>query len=98
MITITEFSVDKIRDPFGIVAGDRYEFRLELDIEEDDELYSESGVYVRVIFRVDGEESRMVKYELHERGSDRYLDFDLEEEEEKQIEAFCREHYSEWEE
>lgn len=97
MITITEFEVDKIKDPFGIVAGDRYEFRLELDIEEDDELYSESGIYVRVIFRVDGESSSMVKYELHERGSDRYLDFDLEEEEEKQIEVFCREHYSEWE-
>ncbi|AZN41872.1 DUF6509 family protein [Paenibacillus albus] len=98
MITITEFEVDKIKDPFGIVVGDRYEFRLDLDIEEDDELYTESGVYIRVIFRVDGEQSSVVKYELHERGSGRYLDFDLEEEEEQLIESFCREHFSKWEE
>ncbi|SEM88073.1 DUF6509 family protein [Paenibacillus sp. OV219] len=96
MFTITEFEVNKIKDPFGIVIGDRYEFRLDLDIEEDDELYTESGVYVRVIFRVDGEESSVVKYELHERGSGNYLDFDLEEEEEQFIESFCKENFSKW--
>ncbi|RAP78319.1 DUF6509 family protein [Paenibacillus montanisoli] len=95
MITITEFSVDKIKDPFGIIAGDRYEFRLDVDVPEDDELHVDSGIYIRVIYRVDGDHASIVKYELYERINDRYLDFDLEEEEEQVIDSFCKAHYAE---
>ncbi|WP_308634228.1 DUF6509 family protein [Paenibacillus silvisoli] len=95
MITITEFSVDKIKDPFGIIAGDRYEFRLDVDVAEDDELYVDGGVYIRVIYRVDGENAGIVKYELYESMNDKYMDFDLEEEEEQVIDSFCKEHFAE---
>ncbi|SDX51634.1 DUF6509 family protein [Paenibacillus sp. CF384] len=98
MISITEFSVDKIKDPFGILAGDRYEFRLDVDLPEDDELFVENGVYIRVIYKVDGESSGIVKYELYERMNDRYVDAELEDEEEQLIDSFCKAHFSEAEE
>ena len=95
---ITSFSVDKVKDPFGIITGTRYEYILDLEIDEDDELYSEQGVYLRVIYSVEEEGTRIVKYELYERSTDRYLEFDLEEDELAEVDAFCREHLAEAEE
>jgi len=91
MLTITEFSVEQVKDPFGIIPGQRYEFILDLDVPEDDELYCEGGVYARVIFGVEDSGSRMVKYELRERSTDRYLEIDLEDEELAGFAEFCRE-------
>ncbi|MFM9281483.1 DUF6509 family protein [Paenibacillus jiagnxiensis] len=95
---ITSFSVEKVKDPFGIIAGTRYEYILDLEIDEEDELYSEQGVYLRVIYSVEAESTRIVKYELYERSTDRYLEFDLEEDELAEVDAFCREHLAEAEE
>jgi hypothetical protein len=95
MLTITGFSVEKIKDPFGILAGERYEFILDIEIPDDDELYSESGLYIRVIFRVEESQTSMLRYEIFERSTDKYLDFDLEEDEENILQAFCKEHYTE---
>lgn len=92
MLTITEYSVVQIKDPFGILPGTRYEFMLNIDVEEDDELYSENGLYIRAIYGVQEDKSGLVKYELYERGVDRYLDFDLEEDELAEVEAFCKAH------
>ncbi|WP_127530444.1 DUF6509 family protein [Paenibacillus kobensis] len=91
MLTITEYSVELVKDPFGIIPGQRYEFILDLDVPDDDELYSEGGVYARVIFGVEESGSRIVKYELRERSSDRYLEIDLEDEELAVFAEFCRE-------
>ncbi|WP_219837432.1 DUF6509 family protein [Paenibacillus sp. R14(2021)] len=98
MIAIEAFTVEKIRDPFGILVGDRYEFKLEIEVAEDDDLFVEGGLYIRVIYRVDGEVGKIVKYELYERTNDRYFDFDLEDEEEQLIDSFCSAHFSEAEE
>jgi hypothetical protein len=95
MLTITGFSVVKVKDPFGILAGERYEFSLDIEVEEDDELYSESGLYIRVIYRVEESETGVLRYEIFERNTEQYLDFDLEEDEEAIISAFCKEHYTE---
>ncbi|MCZ8520806.1 MULTISPECIES: DUF6509 family protein [Paenibacillus] len=95
MFSVTEYSVEKIKDPFGIITGQRYEFRLDLDVEEDDELYSEQGIYVRVIYGVEESRSGIVKYELYERSSEKYLEFDLEDEEVQQLGAFCKERLEE---
>lgn len=95
MLTITDYSVEFVKDPFGILAGKRYEFLLDIEVEEDDELYSENGLYIRVIYLVDESRTGIVKYELYERGKERYLDFDLEEEELQQVDAFCKEHVAE---
>lgn len=91
MLTITEYSVELIKDPFGILEGQRYEFVLDIDVPEDDELYSESGIYIRVIYNVAESGSRIVKHELYERNSERYIDLELEDEEIAVVDAFCKE-------
>ncbi|MGZ9585787.1 DUF6509 family protein [Paenibacillus marinisediminis] len=95
MLNIKEYSVEPIRDPFGILSGERYEFVLDLDVPEEDELYSENGVFIRAIFMVDGEVSRIAKYDFYEGSTNEYLDFDMEPEEEEAVAAFCKEHLPE---
>jgi hypothetical protein len=95
---IEAYTVEKVRDPFGILAGERYEFKLEIEVAEDDELFVAGGLYIRAIYRMDGEIGKLVKYELHERMTDKYMDVDLEDEEEQLLESFCGAHFSEAEE
>ncbi|HZG71322.1 MAG TPA: DUF6509 family protein [Chondromyces sp.] len=89
-MNITNFQVEYLEDPFGILSGDRYEFLLYVDIPEDDELYSELGVYIRVLYLVEEGQGKIVHYHIYERSTDRYLDFELEEEEVEEILNFCR--------
>ncbi|GAK42162.1 DUF6509 family protein [Paenibacillus urinalis] len=95
MLEMSSYRFEEIKDPFGILAGTRYEFHIDLDVEEDDELYSENGVYIRVIYRTSDTDSSIVKYELYESVTDRYLDFDLEEDELASLDAFCKEKLAE---
>lgn len=95
MLTIAEYSVELVKDPFQILAGKRYEFLLDLELEEDDELYSEQGIFIKVVYKVDGEQGSIVNYDLIEKSTERHLDLDLEAEEEAALAAFCQEHYSE---
>ena len=37
MLKITEFTVEQIKDPTGIITGNRYEFYLNIEVPEDDE-------------------------------------------------------------
>ena len=39
----------KINDPTGVITGERYEFRLYITLDEDDELYSKEGTGIRAI-------------------------------------------------
>lgn len=95
MFTITSYSVDLVKDPFGILSGKRYEFILDIEVEEDDELYSEQGLYVRVIYSVDGDQASIVKHEIFERTTEQLLDFELEDDELEVVKAFCKEHVGE---
>ncbi|GAA4855071.1 hypothetical protein GCM10023310_37490 [Paenibacillus vulneris] len=97
-MNITDYSVEFVKDPFGILPGKRYEFVLDIEVDEEDELYSDQGLYVRAIYSVEEAGSRIVKYEIFERGTERYLEFDMEDEEIALVEAFCQEHYHEAEE
>lgn len=92
MLTIKEYTVEEIKDPFGIIEGDRYEFILFIDVPEDDELYNEKGIYIKALFGVKGEESKVIKYDLFEVETNNYLDFDLEEDEELALKEFCKTH------
>lgn len=92
---ITAYTVELVNDPFGIISGTRYEFLLDLEVDEEDELYSQNGLYLRVIYSVDGEQTRIVKYELYEQTTKQYLDYDLEPDELEKVEAFCKAHYAE---
>ncbi|WP_223068728.1 DUF6509 family protein [Paenibacillus caui] len=92
MLTISDYSVEWVKDPFGILTGKRYEFKADLDIPEEDDLYSVNGVYARVIVKVEEGQTSIVAYDLLEKGTDQILDFDLEDEEEADLAAFCKEH------
>ncbi|MED1201666.1 DUF6509 family protein [Heyndrickxia acidicola] len=89
---ITRYSVDKLQDPTGILEGDRYEFYLYIEVDEEDELYSENGIYAKVIFAVDTKGARIAQYHIYEEVSDQLLDFELEEDEEAMILDFCQNH------
>lgn len=89
MFTIEEYSVEKLKDPTGLLSGDIFEFLLFVEVAEEDELFSEKGVYVRVLFKVEDERKKISQASFHERSTDRYIDFELEEEEEELIFEFC---------
>jgi hypothetical protein len=95
MLTVAGYSVEQIKDPFGILAGKRYEFILDIEVPEDDELYSSNGLYIRVIYSVEDHRTGIVKYEIFERTTDQYLEFELEDDETAVVEAFCKERLSE---
>ena len=89
-LNITGHTVEKLQDPFGLLTGERYEYFLELNVDEEDELYSENGVGLKVIFVVDGNEEKISSYHFFESGSDKVLDFALEEDEEKLVLTYCK--------
>jgi len=98
MLTVTEYSVELVKDPFRILSGTRYEFVIDLELDEEDDLYSPSGIYVKAVYKVDGEEGLVVSYKLYEKTTDRFVDAELEDEEEAALAAFCKEHYPEGDE
>jgi hypothetical protein len=95
MLTITSYSVELVKDPFGILTGQRYEFLLDIEVPEDDELHSKKGLYIRAIYSVEESKSGIVKYDVHEQQTEQYLDFDLEDEELRLLNDFCQSHLSE---
>jgi hypothetical protein len=89
-LNITGHSVEKLEDPFGLLSGDRYEFFLELSVDEEDELYSDTGIGLRVIFVRDAGDEKISNYYLYERGKEKVLDFALEDDEEALVLEYCK--------
>ncbi|WJH34472.1 DUF6509 family protein [Paenibacillus sp. CC-CFT747] len=94
-MNITSYRVEQVKDPFQIISGNRFEFIIDIEVPEDDELHTDKGVYVRVVYRVDGDVSGIVTHDVRERSTERILDFDLEDDEEAVIAEFCKEHLPE---
>ena len=92
MIEIQSYTVEKLEDPFGILSGERYEYLLEIAVPEDDELYSEKGLMLRVIYVMDENKDQISKYEFIENETQQVLDFELEEDELSIVLSFCKEH------
>ena len=88
---ITAFSVEEIKDPTNIIEGKRYEFLLDVEVDEEDELYSAAGIEIRVIAGQKDEEVRVLNYFLTDKADNKMLDFALEEDEEAMILTFVRE-------
>ena len=40
---ITSYLVEKLIDPTGILSGDRYEFILDIEVDEEDDLFSKTA-------------------------------------------------------
>lgn len=89
---ITSHTVEKLEDPTGILVGDRYEFILHIDVPEDDELYSEKGVFLKAIIAVVDEAVRVAQYQFFENGTNEYIDLELEDDEKEVIVEYCKEH------
>ena len=89
-MNITQFSIDEIKDPTNIIEGKRYEFLLDVEIDEEDELYTEAGIEIRVLIGHNGDEVRVLNYFIIDKKDNEYLDFALEDEEEQMIIEFCR--------
>lgn len=90
-MNINSYTVEQIKDPTGILSGLRYEFFLSLEVDEEDELYSEAGISLRVLYYKDEQNSRILNYHF-QTGTGEILDFALEEDEESEILQFCSEH------
>lgn len=88
---IKEFSIEELKDPTNIIEGKRYEFILDVEIDEDDEMYSEDGIEIRVLIGRIDDEVRILNYFIIEKGKREYLDFALEDDEEEMILNFCKE-------
>lgn len=92
---IIEYSMIELIDPTGILSGHRYEFRIYVKFDEEDELFNEKGTGVRVVYAVDGGKGKLASYHLFERATDAILDFELDEEEVAQLAIFCEEQLEE---
>lgn len=89
---ITGHTIEKLEDPTGILIGDRYEYLINIEVPEDDELFSENGLYVKVIYAVDVKGPRIAQYQLFENVTNKFIDLELEEDEEEMIDLYCRQH------
>jgi len=95
IVNITEYTVEQIKDPTGILEGERYEFFLTIEVPEDDELYTEHGLQLKVLFLVNNEQTKIVSYHFYDSIENKYLEFALEDDEEKMVYDFCLTHYHE---
>ena len=82
----------ELKDPTGIMPDKRYEFLLDIEVDEEDELYTENGLTLRLILAADGQNLRIIQYFFIEKTDGRVLEFALEEEEEQQVLEYCRVH------
>jgi len=85
-------TIEKLEDPTGILKGDRYEYILQIEVPEDDELYSENGIYLKAIIAVEEESVRVAQYQLFEKGTNAYIDLELEDDEKELVAGYCKEH------
>ncbi len=95
IVNITEYTVELIKDPTGILRGNRYEFFLNIDVPEDDELYHENGLQLKVLYFADDNEKKILNYNFYDSSENKYLEFALEEEEENLVNDFCSNHFQE---
>lgn len=91
-MNITGHTVEKLEDPFGLLTGDRYEFFLDIEVDEEDELYSEKGIGLKIIYVVDDNGPKISHYHFFEKVSEKVLDFALEEDEEELVKNYCAQH------
>lgn len=91
MFKVTEVEITEIADPFKILIGKRYELMLDLEVEEDDELFDEQGVKLRVVYVVDEEKSAISRYEFLNAVTSKYIDIEMEDDELAYITQLCKE-------
>ncbi|WP_187118980.1 DUF6509 family protein [Bacillus marasmi] len=91
-MNVTGYAIEKLEDPFGILSGDRYEFYLDIEVDEEDELYNENGLLLKVLYVVTEQEEKISNYSLLEGATEKYIDLALEDDELEMVLTFCKEH------
>jgi hypothetical protein len=88
-MNLTLHSIEQLEDPFGILSGDRYEIFFNLEVDEEDELYHEGGLLLKVLYVVEGNASRMAQYHIFEKDSNNFIEVGLEDDEEVLVKEMC---------
>lgn len=88
---ITQYSIEEIKDPTNIIEGKRFEFLLDVEVDEEDELYTPAGLEVRAIVGQIDEAVRLINYFITDKSNNEMLELALEEDEEAMIIDFCKE-------
>lgn len=91
-MNITGHTVELLEDPFGLLTGERYEYYLNIEVDEEDEIFTDKGLLLKVLFLVNGEERRILQSYFIEQGTEKVLDFELEDDEVVQVKTYCEEH------
>lgn len=89
---ILAYTIEEIVDPTHIIEGQRFEFVLDINVDEDDELYTEGGLEIRTIIAKKDDEISLANYFIIVKADEKLLDFALEDDEEEMILTFCKEH------
>lgn len=89
---ITQYTKTELIDPTGILDGRRYEFFLYIEFDEEDELAEEEAGGIRAVYIQEEGRSRITGTYFFRKGTEEPLDFELEEEEEAAVLAFCGNH------
>ena len=92
-MNITGHTVELLEDPFGLLTGNRYEYFLNIEVDEEDELYTEKGLLLKVLFLVNGDERRILQSYFIEQETEKVLDFELEDDEVAQVKNYCEENF-----
>lgn len=87
---ITGHTVEVLEDPFGLLDGERFEFFLNIAVDEEDELYTEKGLLLKVIFTATNDDTRILQYYFVEQSTEKILDFALEDDEENLVKSYCK--------
>ncbi|MFC5559327.1 DUF6509 family protein [Ureibacillus thermophilus] len=90
-MNIINFKMEELVDPTGIIQGKRYEFLVDVEVDEEDELYSEAGTQIRLLIGDEGEGPFIINYFIMDKKDEHYIELALEEEEEQYLLAFCKE-------
>ncbi|MFT9597659.1 DUF6509 family protein [Mesobacillus sp.] len=90
-MNIIGHTVELLEDPFGLLIGNRYEYFLTIEVDEEDELYTDKGLLLKVLFLDNGEERRILQSYFIEQETEKVLDFELEDDEVIQIKKYCEE-------
>jgi hypothetical protein len=88
-MNLTLHSIEQLEDPFGILTGDRYEIFFNLEVDEEDELYHEGGLLLKVLFVEEENASRVVQYHIYEKDTNNFIDIGLEDDEEALVKEMC---------
>jgi hypothetical protein len=94
-MNITGHTVELLEDPFGLLTGSRYEYFLNIEVDEDDELFTEKGLLLKVLFLDNGDEKRILQSYFIEQETEKVLDFELEDDEIVQVKSYCEENLPE---